>query len=436
MTVTDDLTAVESLDDFSQRVRQWAEATLDPIGETERLTAHVVALGLDPRDQLSRGRALLRLMDEADLSGLVYPKEYGGQGLTAEYLKAFNTAVSGYDVSGLGPWILTLGMNAPTMLEYGTDEQKRTYLPRMFRGEDLWIQFLSEPTGGSDLASALTRADRDGDEWILNGSKIWTSSADRADWGMCLARTNWDVPKHRGLSVFLVPMRSPGLEIRPLKMISGQTGFCQEFFDDVRLPADALLGELHNGWAVASRLLVHERNVLNGGSEHWVPPAGGFAAAPTATDSRRRDDLVELAARSGQASDPHVRQLVAEAYVNSKVAGQTGPRIVTAMRKGLTPPAASSILKLINSVNGIRRSDITLEISDPSVVAWHPGDADAEARGVGYLSRQTVALVSGTSEIQRNIIGERVLALPRESAPDRELPFSDVRHNTMPTAGR
>jgi alkylation response protein AidB-like acyl-CoA dehydrogenase len=118
------------------------------------------------------------------------------------------------------------------------------------------------------------------------------------------------------------------------------------------------------------------------------------------------------------------------------VAGQTGPRIVTAMRKGLTPPAASSILKLINSVNGIRRSDITLEISDPSVVAWHPGDADAEARGVGYLSRQTVALVSGTSEIQRNIIGERVLALPRESAPDRELPFSDVRHNTMPTAGR
>ncbi len=213
-------------------------------------------------------------------------------------------------------------------------------------------------------------------------------------------------------------------------MVSGQTGFCQEFFDDVRLPADALLGELHNGWAVASRLLVHERNVLNGGSEHWVPPAGGFAAG--GAQASRRDDLVELALSTGQGDDPHVRQLVAEAYANAKVAAQTGPRIVTAMRKGLLPPAASSILKLLNSVNGIRRSDITMEVTGASAVAWRPEDAGSEMRGISYLSRQTVALVSGTSEIQRNIISERVLDLPREAAPDRELPFSDVRHNSMP----
>ena len=154
------------------------------------------------------------------------------------------------------------------------------------------IQFLSEPTGGSDLASALTRAERDGDESILNGSKIWTSSADRADWGMCLARTDWNVPKHRGLSVFLVPMHATGLTIQPLKMVSGQTGFCQEFFDDVRLPADSLFGELHNGWAVASRLLVHERNVLNGGSEYWIPSGRLFVTwAPEWPRRSRRAGL-------------------------------------------------------------------------------------------------------------------------------------------------
>jgi alkylation response protein AidB-like acyl-CoA dehydrogenase len=248
---------------------------------------------------------------------------------------------------------------------------------------------------------------------------------------MFLARTNWDVPKHRGLSVFLVPTSSPGLTIRPLKMVSGQTGFCQEFFDNVRLPADALLGDLDNGWAIASRLLVHERNVLNGGSEYWVPPGGGFAAMMAGT-SGRRDDLVDLATRSGQARDPHVRQLVAEAYANSKVASQLGPRIIRAMSIGALPAAASSVLKLVNSVNGIRRSDISIEIAGASAVAWRTDDAGSAMRGLGYLSRQTGSLVSGTSEIQRNIISERVLDLPREPSPDRELPFRDIRHNTMP----
>ncbi len=187
MTVTDDLERVESIEEFTARVRSWAAENLDPLGSSERLTRLVQEMGLDPRDLLSRGRALLKLMSESGFGGLAFPRAYGGQGLSPGHLRAFNAGVAGYDVSGLGPWILTLGMNAPAMLEYGSEEQKRTFLPRMFSGEDLWIQFLSEPTGGSDLASALTRADRDGDEWILNGSKIWTSSADRADWGMCLA---------------------------------------------------------------------------------------------------------------------------------------------------------------------------------------------------------------------------------------------------------
>jgi alkylation response protein AidB-like acyl-CoA dehydrogenase len=231
--------------------------------------------------------------------------------------------------------------------------------------------------------------------------------------------------------VLIVPMDAPGLTINPLRLVSGHTGFCQEFFTDVRVPADALLGELGNGWNIASRLLVHERNVLNGGSEFWVPPAGGYAPVPPG--GGRRDDLVELAIATGQEKDPHVRQLVAEAYVNNKVNGQAGPRVTAAMRAGATPPAASSILKLLNSESAIRRSDITMELIGARAVAWKPDDRLAEMRGIGFISRQTAALVSGTSEIQRNIISERVLGLPREPAPDREIAFKDVRHNLMPT---
>ena len=436
MAVTEKSAESESVDEFAARVREWAANTLGPAGMSPAdggLMRHMRGFGLDPQDEYARGRALLRLMSEAGFSGLVFPKEYGGQGLPPSYIQAFTIGLQGYDASSLAApwWTLTLGMNAPVMLEYGTDEQKRTYLPRMFRGEDIWIQFLSEPTGGSDLASALTRADRDGDEWLLNGSKIWTSHADRADFGMCLARTNWDVPKHRGLSIFLVPMNAPGLTIRPLKMVSGHTGFCQEFFDDVRLPSVALLGELDNGWAIASRLLVHERNVLNGGSEYWAPPLH----APTGGRRMASDgDLLKLAEERGQAGDPHVRQLVAEDYTNTMVAAQIGPRIVTAMRKGLLPPAGSSILKLINSVHSLRHSDIAISIAGAPAVAWKPDDLSSEAEGLGYLSRQTGSLVSGTSEIQRNIISERVLNLPREAAPDRELPFRDVPHNTLSTS--
>jgi alkylation response protein AidB-like acyl-CoA dehydrogenase len=436
MAVTETDKASESVEDFTARVRAWAEEHMTPAGaagtDGDKVGARMRDEGLDPMNAIDRGRMILRLTAAAGFGGITFPVEYGGQGLPLPYLRAFVAGVQGFDFTPMGQFNLTLGMNAPAMLEYGSEEQKKRYLPRMFDGTDLWIQLLSEPTGGSDLASAITRADRDGDEWIINGSKIWTSTADKADMGMCVLRTNWEVPKHAGLSVIIVPMDASGLTINPLRLVSGQSGFCEEFFTDVRVPADALLGELGNGWNIASRLLVHERNVLNGGSEYWMPPGGGFAAMPAASGPRR-DDLVELAISNGRADDPHVRQLVAEAYVSSKVNGQTGPRVTTAMRAGITPPAASSILKLLNSESSIRRSDITMELIGSRAVAWKPGDRMAEMRGVGFISRQTASLVSGTTEIQRNIISERVLRLPREPAPDREMPFKDVRHNTMPT---
>jgi alkylation response protein AidB-like acyl-CoA dehydrogenase len=437
MTVSDVDVPTESIEAFTERVKAWAAENLTSLGasgDDDRFAAYMHEIGLEPSDNLARGRAVLRRMAEAGLTGLTLPKEYGGQGLPPSYLRAFNDGVTGYDVS-LQQWILVLGMNAPGLLEFGTEEQKKEYLPRLLRGDDHWIQFLSEPTGGSDLASTITRADLDGDEWVINGSKIWTSLADQSDMGMCLARTNWDVPKHSGLTVFIVSLRTPGLEIVPIRLVSGQTGFCQEFFDDVRVPRDSVLGDVNDGWNVASRLLVHERNVLNGGSEYWLPP-GGFGPRAGAETVRRRDDLVEEAVSRGDEKDAYVRQLVAEAYINAKVGAQLGPRITAAMRKGLMAPAASSILKLMNSENGIRRSDITAVLAGSSMAAWTPGDISAAGRGLGYLARQAGALVSGTSEIQRNIISERVLDLPREAAPDRVLPFKEVRHNSMPSRRR
>jgi alkylation response protein AidB-like acyl-CoA dehydrogenase len=439
MTTTERSAPAETLDEYRDRVRAWAADHMTPSGSVgapngdDKVGDWMRENGLDPADSISRGRAILKLMSEAGYGGIAFPVEYGGQGLPITYVHAFNAGVQGFDFMPFGQFNLTLGMNAPALIEFGTEEQKRHYLPRMFDGTDLWIQFLSEPTGGSDLASAITRADRDGDEWVVNGSKIWTSTADKADMGMCLVRTNWDAPKHRGMSVLIIPMNAPGLEIHPLRLVSGQTGFCQEFFTDVRVPADALLGDLHDGWNVASRLLVHERNVLNGGSDYFAPPGGGFAAMMAASGGSRRDPLLDLAEARGLEHDSHVRQLVAEAHVNGKVGGQVGPRVTAAMRSGSMPPAASSILKLINSENSVRRSDIQMEIAGPSAVVWEAGDFRSQMSGIGYLSRQTASLVSGTSEIQRNIISERVLGLPREPSPDREMPFKDVRHNTMPT---
>jgi alkylation response protein AidB-like acyl-CoA dehydrogenase len=426
----------ETIEAFTVRVRAWAEATLTPVGLVggagDRVADAMREAGADPTNDIERGRALLRLTAEAGFGGLAFPTEYGGQGLTAPYLDAFIDGVRGYDFGALAPFHLTLGMNAPTMLEFGTEEQKRTWLPRMFDGTDLWCQMLSEPTGGSDLASALTKAELDGEEWVVNGSKVWTSTADKADMAMALVRTNWEVPKHAGLSVLILPMDAPGLTVNPLRLVSGYNGFCQEFFTDVRVPKDNLLGEIGNGWNIATRLLVHERNGLNGGSEHYRPPQRIFNAT-TADDGDGLDEMLALALEAGNADDAHVRQLVGDAFVQATVAANAGPRVTAAMRRGAMIPQASSILKLLTSESSTRRTDIGMEIMGGRAGVWEEDDLAGESHGVGYLSRQTMSLVSGTSEIQRNIISERVLGLPREPAPDRGVPFKDLPHNTVPT---
>jgi alkylation response protein AidB-like acyl-CoA dehydrogenase len=290
---------------------------------------------------------------------------------------------------------------------------------------------LSEPTGGSDLAGAITRATRDGDRFVVNGSKVWTSQADFSDMAVLLVRTNWDVPKHRGLSMLIVSLDSPGLTIQPLRLVSGGTGFCQEFFDEVPVPVSDVLGEVDDGWNVATRLLVHERNTVGGGSAFHSMSVGTGAGSIGGPGS----GPVELARSTGRGSDPVARRMAAEVHVLSRVSGQLAARVAQGMALGNLPPAAGSILRLFNSVVGLRSSDVGMDIAGPSAVAW-PADLSApgSALGLGYLGRQGGSMASGTAEIQRNIIGERVLGLPREPALDRDLPFNEVRHNAMPGA--
>jgi alkylation response protein AidB-like acyl-CoA dehydrogenase len=317
----------------------------------------------------------------------------------------------------------TLSILAPTLLEFGTEEQKRRHLPAILRGEELWVQFLSEPSGGSDLAGLVTRATRDGDVFVLRGSKIWSSGAFRSDYAMCLARTAGDLPKHQGLTMFILKIHQPGIEVQRITMVNGVAEFCQEFFDDVPIPATDVIGQVNDGWTVASRLLFHERDAVGGGS----PYASGMAVGEAAQGGQR-SDLIDLARATGQAQDPIVRQLVAEARVNDRVAQQLIARMTTGIRTGAFPAPAGAIPRLFASTNTERHFDIAVEIAGPAVGAWDDDDPAGLFADL-YLMRQGGSLGGGSNEMARNIISERVLRMPREYAADRDKPFDEVRHN-------
>ena len=321
--------------------------------------------------------------------------------------------------------IPTFGIIGATLLEFCNEAQKKRYLPPMIRGEEIWVQFLSEPTSGSDLASVNTRATLDGDSFILNGSKIWSSGAHAADYGILVARTNWDVPKHDGITVLIVKINQPGITVDQIIDTSGGDEFCQEFFDDVRIPVENVIGKVDAGWTVVRGLLAHERNSMGDASVL----TSGRHLAPS---QRTRSDLMELAVASGQAADPEIRQLVAEDFALRFVQAETTRRIGAGMASGHFPPPAGALLRLMGARAGVRRSDIALTIAGSSAAAWHEGDPGSQM-GTRYVGRQAGEMGGGTTEMQRNIISERLLQMPREFAADRGVPFNEVRRNAMPT---
>lgn len=406
---------MESVADFRVRARNWLRDNMP------RLTPDAAPwnmMGVTPK-QAARAKELQRRLYDGGFAGLCYPQAYGGQGLSREYQVAFSDEAEGYELPLLFN-IPTLTIIGPTILDLGSEAQKKRFLPAMIRGDELWVQLMSEPSGGSDLAGAITRATPDGDNFRLTGSKIWSSYAYFSDYGLCLARTDWNQVKHQGLSMFIVKLDAPGVTINRIKQSDGGIEFCEEFFDEVVLPSESLVGALNEGWSAAQTLLSHESSATGGASPY---------ALGKATRRRREsiDDLVELARRVGKIDDQHTRQLLGEAYVLQRVQEQCMRRVVAGVNQGALPPKAGTVLRLSGDHAATRRTDIAFEIAGASAVAW-----DAEAGGkVGneFIFRQASCLGGGSTEMQRNMISERVLDMPREPAADRGIPFKDVRRS-------
>ena len=405
---------MEPVEDFRRRARAWLADNMPPF---EGMSSG----NYQEEGRRDHERMLQRRLFDGGFAGICWPAEYAGLGLTIEHQRAFTDESQPYDM----PYSLnvpTFGILAATLIDFGTHEQKARHLPAILKGEELWVQFLSEPSGGSDLAGVLTRAERDGDVYILNGSKIWSSGAAESDYAMCLARTNWDVPKHRGLTMFIMKIHQPGVTVEQIRQVDGSLEFCQEFFDDVPIPASDVIGEVDDGWTVATHLLVHERNAVGGGSPYLSGRSGSHEAGG------RDDRVAEVVRRAGRTNDPHARQLVAEAAIRQLVGHHLVRRVTQGMTTGAMAPPASSVLKLYSATAQMRRVEIGLEVTGSDAVVWPEGD-DGPGRGLGEFSlwRQGLSLGGGSNEIQRNIISERLLGMPRELAADRDVPYRDVK---------
>lgn len=304
---------------------------------------------------------------------------------------------------------------AATILDMGSEQQKRDRISAAIRGEEILCQLLSEPSGGSDLAGVITRADRQGDKWIINGAKTWSTSAFAADYGLMLARTDWNVPKHEGLTMFLVPLNSPGITMRRIKEVNGNEEFCEEFFDGLELGDDAVVGEVNGGWAVASRQLHHERRAVGGGSE--------FASGRGAENaSEMPPDYVAIAEATGQSDEPRVQELAGRALVHREVKEQLIQHVSTSIATGALPPNAGTLIRLFHADTTELEVDTALAIAGTAGVIDETGDGGVFDVGVRYLSRQTGSLGGGSSEMARNVIAERILGFPASWPPTAESP--------------
>ena len=407
----------ESVEAFRLRAREWIRANLDPIDNGAIIASFTG--GLTESEELAHiqnERDIQRRLFDAGLAGICVPEEYGGQGLSPAHQTALDEEIVGYEYP-VHFQVPTFSPCAAVLLEFGTEEQKRQHLPAMLKGEELWMQLLSEPSGGSDAAGALTTAVRDGDEWILNGSKIWTSGAWWSDWGLCLTRTNWDVPKHRGLTVFIIPLRSPGIDIHRIELINGSREFCQEFLTDVRVPDTDRVGEVDQGWTVGTRWMFHERMLYN--SPLVTSPAGARPSSVGVTPAA-------VALEAGTADDLRVRDLIGEARILDVVGRKLQQRVGVGVRTGYLSDQGAAVARLFIGTSSARTRTIGFEIAASGGGAWLDEDGALAGRGTEFLVRQAACIGGGTTEMARNVISERVLGMPRERSIDKDIPFRDV----------
>lgn len=408
---------LEDLESFRERARTFIKGNLRPL-TTEELSWHRYGSMSEEEElaDLAREREIQRMLFDAGLAGICWPRAYGGQGLSPAHQNVYNEEIAGYEYPRRLQ-VPTLSPCALVILEFGTEEQKQRHIPAILRGEALWMQFLSEPSGGSDVAGALTTAVRDGDQWVLNGSKVWTTGAWWSDWGLCLARTNWDVPKHRGLTVFMLPIHQDGIEVHRIEMLNGSREFCQEFMTDVIVPDNERIGDVDDGWTVGTRWMFHERMLYNSPYVTW--PTGMVHSTSDA------HTVLTIARERDRFGDPAVRELVGEARMLELVGDELSKRVGETIRSGRMSDQVAALGRLYKGVAQARMATLSYEVAGAAGAAWDEDSAAAQS-AVGFMMRQATSIGGGTTEMARNVISERVLMMPRERTLDKDVPFRDV----------
>ncbi len=405
-TAADTVTADEVDEEgFRTRVRSFLKEHASPRTEAEH--------GADQRSDLGQAKGFQQALFDAGLAGLTWPKPYGGQGLPGRYQTLYNNEAAQYDLP-IGPFAIGFGMCMPTLLTHGTEDQKERFVRPALKGEEIWCQLFSEPSSGSDLASLRSAVVRDGDEWVLNGQKVWTSGAHYSQYGILLARSDPNQPKHRGLSMFILDMSSPGITIRPLRQMTGQAHFNEVFFDDVRIPAERILAEPGDGWRCAITVLMNERvGVARSSAEKTS------RLAPISTH-------LKVARAHGRLSDPLVRQDLMDLVVRYWAADLLGLRQRQSVPRGGVPGPDGSLNKLGGAILSKRSARVAARVAGPASMAWADADSDEAAAVQMLLSTPSSSIAGGSNQVMRNILGERVLGLPKEPGVDPNTPFRDL----------
>ena len=373
---------------------------------------------LEGMDEIEAAKFWQKKKYDAGWACITWNKEFGGRGATAIQSVIWNQEESKYDVPQ-GVFQIGQGMAAPTLMTWGQPEHHERYLPKLASGEEIWCQLFSEPAGGSDLAALRTKAEKEGDDWIINGQKIWTSGAHYSDYGILVVRTDPNVAKHKGLSYFFLDMKSPGVEIKPIKQLTGGAGFNEVYFTDVRIPDSQRLGEVGQGWQVALTTLMNERAAIGGGGGGVNVDLAYKIASEVMIDGKTATQ------------DSAVRAKLANWYVQESGLKFTGYRSMTALSKGTTPGPENSIGKLVGAPKNQEMASFCMDLMEMNGAIWDEElSKEAGLVQMSYMGSPGLRIAGGTDEIMANIIAERVLGLPQEPRMDKGMPFTEV-----PTGG-
>ncbi|MCF8469763.1 MAG: acyl-CoA dehydrogenase family protein [Parvibaculum sp.] len=396
---------MEALEEFRQETRAWLEENCPASMRTPMPEEETPWGGRNAKWPNPDAKVWLDRMGARGWTAPTWPAAYGGGGLSKEENQILQQELRRIKarpaLSSFGIWML-----GPALLEFANEEQRKEHLPKIVRGEIRWCQGYSEPGAGSDLAGLQTKAEDKGDHYLINGQKIWTSYADKADWIFCLVRTD-PAKKHDGISFLLFDMMSPGVEARPISMISGASPFCETFFTDVKVPKKNLVGELNKGWTIAKRLLQHEREMISGMGLGGVGSGGGLGSL----EQVARDYFGE---KNGQVANPALRDRITRQKMDGKAFALTLQRSAEETKAGQGPGAASSIFKYYGTELNKRRFEVLLELMGTRALGWEGEGFEDDELGVtrSWLRSKGNSIEGGTSEIQLNVVSKRVLGLP------------------------